>query len=187
MRNLTICVVLTLLCIAIFTGQSADTPKPLKIEFDDVEVINPKFRVKVSVTCEDDNTKSLIESYIKRELRSLQDVEIIDTKHGFVIDIVAIEMEYEVSGNKTGYMAYAYRFSRSASLDDLPVITNYFSENREKIPVEVRANLVNLYRLSEHYGMWIRFFKTKDLKSECEQLVANFDTGILEPDRISRD
>lgn len=186
MRNLTY-ITLLLLCTITFTGQSADTPDPPSALDNWVNTLLPdkaKFSVEVNVKSDDENTKSLIESYLKRELRSLQDVEIVDTGKGIIIDIVSIEIEYKVSGNKTGQMAYAYRFSRSASTeDDFPFITNYFTENREKIPVDVRLDLVKLVFFNENYEMGIRYFQTNELKRECEALIAKFDTSVLEPRR----
>ena len=57
------------------------------------------FHVYVDVNCEDEDTKVSIESYIKRELRSLQDVKILvepetepeHGKHLFYIFVLAIE------------------------------------------------------------------------------------------------
>ena len=42
------------------------------------EKLPRKIPVSVAISCDDDTTKSLIESYIKRELRSLGDVSIVD-------------------------------------------------------------------------------------------------------------
>ena len=185
MRNLTY-ITLVLLCTITFTGQSADTPDP----FDEwVKTISSsdtaKFSVEVDVSIDDETTKSLIESYLKRELRSLQDVEIADTGNRFIIEIVAIEMKYKVSGNKTGWMAWAYRFSRPAHGDNFPDIRDYFGEekNLEKIPFKARMDFFKFFTLSKHYAMGIHYFETTDLKSECEALIAKFDTWVLEPGR----
>lgn len=188
MRNLTY-ITLLLLCTITFTGQSADTPDAFDSLLDNwVNTLPPPdtafFSVEVNVKSDDENTKPLIESYLKRELRSLQDVKIVvDTGNNFIIDIVAIEMEYKVSGNKTGEMAYAYRFSKQPTGDDFPDLRDYFRENMEKIPFKARLDFLRIFTLNEHHIMGIRYFKTNDLKREFEELVAKFDTSVLEPNR----
>ena len=177
MRKFT-AITLVLLCTITFTGQSDELDDLLK------DVVPTKLSVEVRVVSDDENTKPLIESYLKRELRSLQDVEIVDTGNRFLIVIVAFEPEYKVSGNKTGYMAAAYRFSRTAHPDNYPHLRDYYFKNFEKIPQEVEDDLWRLRTFSESiYTMGVRFFDTDGLKRECEELVAKFDTKVLELER----
>ena len=117
MRNLTMYVTLALLCTITFTGQSADTPLKKWIntlQQPAPEKQKPKFQVEVSVGCKDENTKAFIESHIKRELRSLQDVEITDVGK-YELSIATIEGTFKTSGRKTGDIALGWQFQRRYS------------------------------------------------------------------------
>ena len=60
--------IVIILLVAVTAKYSADTPKVSKPETQ-----NQRFKTHVKVSCDDDTTKSMIESHIKRELRSLGD------------------------------------------------------------------------------------------------------------------
>ena len=171
MRNLTIYVTLALLCAVTFTGQSAATPEKPK----------PKFVVEVLVECDDKNTKAFIESHIKRELRSLQDVEIATVAGEYQLHIVAVEMKSKTLGKKLGTIALACEYRRiyNASrviiklMDTYPIGTDGFHIAKE-------FNLIPLYdktHLSVAGGM------TDELDKHCKNIVVGFDTEMLEPDR----
>ena len=71
------------------------------------EKLPTKFRVEASADGEDLTSEA--ESYLKRELRSLGDVEITDMRMGhYVLSVVIIEDEYKSIGTKTGRFSYAY-------------------------------------------------------------------------------
>ena len=122
MRNMTIYVTLALLCTIAFTGQSADTPDKQNPIDPKIVKSNEKFEVEVLVQCDDENTKAFIESHIKRELRSLRDVEV--ARFGeYELSIIAIEFEYKTSGRKSGEIALAYMVARQ--FDFVPTVKNY--------------------------------------------------------------
>ena len=73
MRNLTTYVTLVLLCTIAFTGQSADMPQKDEPSLRDLLGVDipqqpvpvkqkPKFRVEVSVGCDDENTKAFMKA-----------------------------------------------------------------------------------------------------------------------------
>ena len=67
------------------------------------------FKVWVSVSCDDENTKAFIESHVKRELRSLQDVDLVKAGDGiYELIIAAAEPTYEATGRKTGDIGLAW-------------------------------------------------------------------------------
>lgn len=84
MKRVEILLLFTVISIFCFTRkllQSHDNPD--------------KFRVEVSVNCDDEGTKRLIESYIKRELRSLGDIVVSKTLDQ-IVDINLTELEKSV-------------------------------------------------------------------------------------------
>lgn len=193
MRNL-LCIFIVLLCTITFTGQSADTPQKPDA-FDELlenwakaqlapEEQKPKFKVEVLVTCKDENTKAFIESHIKRELRSLQDVEILDIAPTYILSIVAIEFEYGTSGRKTGDIALGSQFLRYYS----PFVE--VSELARASPVgsTERFTLANAsfelplfaYDKAEHR---LDVGNKTRLDELCKSIVVKFDTKMLEPDR----
>jgi hypothetical protein len=113
-----------------------------------------RFQVYVEIKA-DESLKSLIESYIKRELRSLQDVDIVYTRDGMPYEIVVVAMEMEtVSGRKTGSIAFAVNFQR-----------------------QLRSGLYSLPYLMVQTG------DRTYLDGMCKNLVAKFDTDYLEQRR----
>ena len=113
-----------------------------------------RFQVYVEIKT-DENLKSLIESYIKRELRSLQDVDIVYTRDGMPHEIVVVAMEMETeSGRKTGGIAFAVNFQ-----------------------TQLRSGLYSLPNLMVQTGDKIA------LDGMCKNLVARFDTNYLEQRR----
>lgn len=175
MRSLLCIFTITLLCAVTFTGQSADTPIP---------AINPKFKVEIAVSCEENNTKAFIESHIKRELRSLQDVEIVNSGR-YYLSIVAIELEYETSDRKTGGIVVARMFQRGYKPDTVlnklmaayPVNTKGYNELRDSGAI---LDLLSLHD-KVHFGLNVSM--RKDLDEICKEIVVRFDTQMLEPDR----
>lgn len=131
------------------------------------------FQVYVSVTSKDQ--KAFIESHIKRELRSLHDVEIAswDTAEYF-LDIVALESEYK-SGRKTGDISVAYCWYR-----------------RIPLPKDYRGNLIDPEFHQSFWDAWDKYnsfrkphlgvmnFSTKELDAACKTIVAKFDQAMLE-------
>ena len=132
--------------------------------------------VSVIVSAKDPSTKSLIESHIKRNLRGLGDVN-VNTYPGYTIHIVAIKIK-NIGGNHTGYsIATAITSSSSVSLYD------GFTDEMKKIiiPAEAKKKLLEPIEEFENLNLSIG----NDLKSMCEEIVADFDTEHLESARES--
>ena len=192
MRNMAIYVILVLLCTIVFTGQSADIPQKDEPSLRDLlgvdipqqpapEKQKPKFMVEVLVECDDKNTEAFIESHIKRELRGLRDVEIVDYGK-YVLSIVAMENVYK-SGEKVGSIALAYNSERRYIPAVLKImLMDAYPEGTigHEIVTDILPELRILYdktRLGLAIGM------TYDLDKLCKDIVVNFDAKMLEPDR----
>ena len=74
------------------------------------------FSVGVSVSSSDAATKTSIESYVKRELRSLGDVKIEEDSH-WKIHIVAMKVKTKTSGRHNGY-SMAAAITKSHQIND---------------------------------------------------------------------
>ena len=136
-----------------------------------------RFQVYVHITVEDESLKSLMESYIKRELRSLQDVDVVYTRDEMPYEIAIVAMELKkASGHKSGGVAFAvnilYPFDNRA-------IEPYV------ISKEVWDTFVNLPTsgLYHHPYLSVHVGDRANLKGLCQTLVAMFDADHLEPSR----
>ena len=140
-----------------------------------------KFKVVAYVSESNDDTqsekslKNLMRSYIKRELRSLGDVEIVDldldrATFQYAISITMLEDTHK-DGSKTGTVALSYWYTNRI----LPKrFNNLWREHYTKIPAFENpisgVITVGKYRLDE----------------TCKSIVADFDTKFLEPERLFR-
>lgn len=116
-----------------------------------------KYKVSVGVSVDDENTKTFIESHIKRELRSLQDVAIVGFEDArYKIDIVAVELTYKATGRKSGAIAIGYNF----------LIKHYLTDNAYYEPI-----------------LGVQTSSTDELDTMCKSIITTFNIYILEPAR----
>lgn len=143
-RNICFLIMLGFFLTFTFTGQLTDAQRP------------HRFKVQVNVTCSDENTGTLIQSYIKRELRSLGDVAIVSFDNAtYILTIVALAETYK-SGEKTGGLSLACVFLKK------------------------HVNEPDLY----YYPLIAAFSSNvKEVDLSCRDIVADFDTKYLEPVR----
>lgn len=140
-----------------------------------------KFKVAVIVSKSNDDTesekslKNLMRSYIKRELRSLQDVEIVDhvLDRATVQYVITIEMlePKRTDGSKSGLLAISDNFLK-------------------RIPPSRFNNLWHEYYTKnpafEYPLGGVRTLGRTRIDEACKNIVADFDTEYLEPERLFR-
>ena len=139
------------------------------------EAVDIRYKVSVSVSCKNENTKTFIESHIKRELRSLSDVDIMnrgDARHH--IDLVVVEMTRGQEKHKTGGIAIAVNFLQRAYLSD---------DFRSKTHPNVKASDIyrGLFYLTPRLILYVG--DTEDLDDRCKDIIVDFDSEVLEPAR----
>ncbi len=137
------------------------------------------FRVEVSVGSSDASTEALVQSYVKRELRSLGDVEVVDFPVSDWQINISVLKEKSKSGVHQGYcMAVAYT-------------------RRYVVPNPILDSMLKPSVSAERRALWFRPVPapvsvesvtggTNSLKSMCESTVADFDTKRLDPMRNIR-
>ena len=141
-RNICLLSILGMLLTFTFTGKPSDA-----------QSIH-EFKIHVDVTSNDENTKSLVQSWIKREFRGLGDVRIVSFDDAsYILSLVVVEPVYEATGRKTGSIAIAREFA-------LRSFTNPHLYHRSHLGLQT-GNTENLERL-------------------CKKLVAGIDTDNLE-------
>lgn len=116
-----------------------------------------KFRIHVAVAVDDENTKNLISSWIKRDLRNLGDVRIVSFDDAaYILGVVAVEPTLKATGRKAGDIAIGTAVSRRSGTDPA------------------------LYHVPD---LWVFTDDTEDLEGLCKSIVATMDTRTLEPVR----
>ena len=143
-RNICLLSILGMLLTFTFTGKPSDAQ-------------SHKFRIYVSVSIDDEHTKSLIQSWIKREFRSLGDVSIVSfDEASYILGVVVSEPTLKATGRKMGDIAIGSAFSMRSGAHP------------------------NLYYLP---NLLVQTDDTVDLEGLCKILVAYIDTNNLEPVR----
>lgn len=138
---------------------------------DDVNDLRYSAKVKVDISASD-NINGVVSSYLKRELRSLTDVEIVENNPEWIINILVVELE-TVGGHKNGVAISTVITSqlRSQSLSEL------FQPKYSDLGLRLTSGLK---KVGSH---WLNIGSSNDLQNLCKEIVADFDTKHLEEDR----
>ena len=156
----------------VYIGQIADSQLKADIQFE-----LPRFKVNVSVSAEDEFTKSLIESHIKRELRSLKDVDVVPASEAFYFfRLVAIEGRY-TTGVKTGSISIASSYFRRIQIPDFML-----NPDHEEAWATLYANTI-----FTESSLFCQHYPTNELERACKNIVATFDQKQLEINRTLLD
>ena len=138
---------------------------PVSISFAaEPEIPKPKFHVKIIVGG-NESIKKLVASYIKRELRSLQDVEIVNSQEERELKILAMEILTKGLHDPGIIM----------SVIILDKMHAYYKKRRHKM------NPGEFYFYS-YTDNWLQVSTMKDLEKLCAKIVADFDAEYLEND-----
>jgi hypothetical protein len=131
---------------------------------------NEKFRVKLLVKSAEHS--AAVTSYIGRELRSLNDVVMVEEHANYVISILVLQLRNR-NGTNAG-IAFSTMilepYDKSFLLKSLDAKTKPF----------VEAHMGEVYR---HPRQWINTGGNEDLQNIAKEIVADFDGQILEADR----
>lgn len=161
-RTLTLTLAITTLMF-VFIGQAADW----------------RWQVVVGVNCDDENTKTFIESHIKRELRALQDIDLVEADDAeFFLHIIAIEGTFKATGRKTGTIAVAYAFwGRNPVLENIKDHIPAHLKGMQELVESEKRNVFTAPTLA------VATDDTVDLEQICKTIVVDFDTQLVEQKR----
>ncbi len=141
--------------------------------------VDDKFKVAVYVSVSDEHRhkirKAEIESYIKRELRSLKDVRIVAYEYPgtwkYSISIFLFATQYKDS-TYTGHAVVNYEFLEKV---DNRHFNDYWKDFHKKYPA--------FYLPQSSTANW----QIDNLDNLCKKMVAKFDTNKLEKVREARE
>lgn len=130
-----------------------------------------KISVEVSVTA-DTSIKSDIESYIKRELRALNDIDLYATKPDYEIQLVAIK-----PGNAVAISVIVLR-----KLDFTAYLNNSLSS--KSIDAKTKKDLIDTFAIKLYVEQHFLFSDSAyNLSELCKTIVASIDTDTFERER----
>jgi len=122
------------------------------------EETKPNFKIALAINCSDEGTNKKTESYLSRELRSLGDVDIVDSGEECKLTAIVVKDMYK-SGEVLGYSL--------AVLCTIP----YICDNQ----------------LFDHAGSHRLYTTGKDdLRYVCEEIILNFEDDYLKEKRKAR-
>ena len=158
---------LSVICIVCFTG------RPIQSQ----QTNDRKFWVGVHITCdENEHVRNLMESYIKRELRGLKDVDVTDmllplaTPYGIIVRSLEIKNK---AGQGLGIYAIGYVFTRQYNNDP---ILDLLHPDPEKV-AKAMGMLMHAYQMPH---LNVAYAKLAAIDEICQLIVADFDTQLLE-------
>lgn len=170
MKQLMLAIIVTIL-VLVSTGQDVSLQVSSKNEA--LKVLETyRFKVQVSVTCENKNVKTLVESFIKREFRDLQDVDIVSLKPDRQLTILLTEPTFKGTGTKIGYVIAAVNYLELFYQEDIIV-------DAAELP-----DISKPFGCSYPPALLIYTGNRNNLQDLCQIIIANFDTQILEKQRL---
>jgi len=176
-------IILMLLFVATLTAPflvSAKTIKTTKEMIKEIEEEKYSTTVQVVVSCDDKDLKTKIESYVKRELRSLGDVTIVEEDAEWIISITAL-YRTTIMDTKVGFAMSTVFVKPFGKCNWYETIHNSLESNENTLAIAMLESYATqeagLYR-----GNILNVGTLERVKSSCEGLVVDFDTGHLEPE-----
>ena len=170
MKQLMLLIIVTILAL-VSIGQDASLQVPSKNEA--LKLLGTyRFKVQVSVTCEEKNVKTLVESFIKRELRDLQDVDIVSLEPHHELVILLTEPIFKGTSTKMGHVIAAVNY-----------LTLFYQEDMIVGATEL-PDISGPFGCSYPPALLIHTGNRNNLQDLCQIIIANFDTQILEKQRL---
>lgn len=130
-----------------------------------------RFHINVNISA-DPAIKTLVRSYLNRELRALGDVELVDTNADWSISIICARIE--------SIGAYPPSVLLSIVITELypnAAIVSMLPAESKQLGNEITSNL---YLARDH---WVRSGSQENLQQICSKIAADFDILYLEKER----
>ncbi|MYK19099.1 hypothetical protein F4055_13205, partial [Candidatus Poribacteria bacterium] len=153
-----------------------------------------KFSVGVVITCDDKNMKASIESYIIQELWRLQDVSLVDKKDAkYLLYLMLLKPELSIEANDPDLSVHVPEvfvigcnyLTRATELQKMfQAIKTRALQKKILMDQQDRQMLDAFDTLHNHFFHFPTLSLTvsdkNDLEETCKELIADFDSLILE-------
>jgi len=158
-----LCCVVALSC----TGRASYVSKPAAPE------VPKALRMPVKITVKgDESVTNSVNKYLKRELESLSDVDIVDNNFRFQLSVLAMEIEF-AGFYKTGVVLSSVIL---IPFDNSVLAYKFRPENKN----EGLQLTSHLFLEQDH---WLNMGSPGDVEDICKKVVAKFDSQYLQPYR----
>lgn len=130
-----------------------------------------RFHINVQISA-DPAIKTLVRSYLNRELRALGDVDLVDMKADWSISIICAQIE-SIGGYPPSVLlsiVITERYPNAAIVSMLPAESKQLGDDITS----------NLYLARDH---WVRSGSQENLQQICSKIAADFDILYLEKER----
>jgi hypothetical protein len=131
--------------------------------------------VQLLISCEDVSLNTQFGSFLRRELRSLGDITIVDSKPDYVVNLVALKLTG--AGNSISGVSVAVLIVSPQNADFLNVVKDKLEDWRFERLKQMTDGASYILDFK------IRSGSLDDVKSVSEKIIADFDATILEPGR----
>ncbi len=144
----------------------------------------PKYSARVKINCSSNSDVMEITSYLTRELRSLNDVSVVENNPDWELSIIVLETITK-SGMKIG-IVFSVVILKPISNE---VLKFYLTEVGKLRPDQVAFIDLAKNDLYNFRGHWIDTGSKDDMRYICQRVVAQFDSGYLDKRKevVSRD
>ena len=149
-----------------------------------------KFNVFVPIECSDLTTKSLVESYITRELRNLGDVTVNYQNdlytHAMFVNVQ--EPTRSVTGEKIGMIVISavYIEYLNPLLEIGPIFVTHLSHEMRQVISDELWKKKEFFFIPTYRTGFLSSGNKTDLQPFCRDIVAAFDIAALQPARLRR-
>ena len=129
-----------------------------------------RYKVAISLSFAEELNKRILSSYLKRELRSLGDVDIVSVNEewNYIIKITGFETQYKSTGMESGDIVMSW------------IALKAIDKNILRLP-----SIWSHGQITYHPESFVIIIdKTDDLDKVAKRIIANFDTTNIEIDRI---
>jgi hypothetical protein len=163
--------------IPAFSQSVANPPK--------LQTPDPSYRVSIEVSSSNEALKNRVSSALSHEFRTLPDVVVTKDRYAYSVMIVGLEM---YAGTTPSGTALSILFLKHYDASSIRAATDSVAKVKG---LEWDVQKQNLKAMSDAYGMPITgdIFLSSDLyvggtlEQNCKDIVAKFDSIVLEPDR----
>jgi uncharacterized protein involved in exopolysaccharide biosynthesis len=139
----------------------------------------PKYSatVQLYISGEDDTLKTQVNSFLSRELRSLGDITIVDVKPDIVFQVIALRLKSQQGTPPVSGFSIATLITSPETYEFLKVLKDRIGDV-----------LLDALKTRTGGGSYVLDFRLRsgsldDVKSICQQIVADFDATILDQQR----
>jgi hypothetical protein len=132
-----------------------------------------------------ENIKSEITSFLNRELRSLGDINVVESDPDYIIQVVALETKLQGSTYVNG-VAISIVITKPLDVDLLKIAIEVLKPKSDTAVESFLDYYFHEFKYERILQQFIQIGPKDNLRSLCESIIATFDSDIMIPARDSQ-